>query len=287
MNVALPYGTRIRGFTMVELVAVITITGIIASFIALNLSRPVEGFVGATRRAQLVGAAESALSRMGRELRLALPNSVRMPNAVSLEFLRTLDGGRYRSAADSSGNGTALSFTAASGSFDVLGPLPNAADIRAGAGGRALCMAGSIDCLAIYNTGQTGANAYAGDNLAGITSVISGATIQIAFDGAAGWHFPYTSPQKRFQIVDAAVMFVCDTTAGTLTRYAGYAISISTTVPPSGGSSAVLADKLTGCSMSYSAGTATRSALVTFALTLADSGESVRLLQQIGVPNLP
>jgi len=52
---------------------------------------------------------------------------------------------------------------------------------------------------------------------------------------------------------------------------------------------ALVADKVTACSMTYQAGTSDRAGLVTLDLTIQDSGttESVRLLHQVHVDNVP
>ena len=70
-------------------------------------------------RASLVDAADLALQRMSREVRLALPNSVRIRSGTStgletcaagggtvcaVEILRTADGGQYRSDFDGTDN---------------------------------------------------------------------------------------------------------------------------------------------------------------------------------------
>lgn len=285
----MPGGQGSGGFTLIELVVVIVLTGILAVLVGRSISRPIEGFVALSRRAELVDVAQTALDRMTREIRLALPNSVRI-SGTALEFLRTLDGGRYRAQADP-GNPASdpLNFTTQSGSFDVLGPLGNASSIVAGAGGKPACLAGTIDCLVIYNTGQPGADAYDGDDLAGISSA-SATKISFAGQGASGTPFPLRSPRQRFQIVDTPVSFVCapdPLNGGTITRYAHYPITAAQAVPPSGGTSALLANDVSACSFSYDPGTATRAGLVTMSVQISKDGETISLLQQVHVSNLP
>ena len=60
-----------RGFSLVELIVVIVITGIIAGVMAVFLQNPVKGYVDAVRRADLGDTADTALRRIAR--RLALP----------------------------------------------------------------------------------------------------------------------------------------------------------------------------------------------------------------------
>ncbi len=276
------------GFTLIEMVSVIVITGILATVVGMNISRPIQGYLDTARRAELVDKAETALNRMTREIRLALPNSIRVSGG-SMEFLRSLSGGRYRARPDPGGGSDELDFAADADSFDVLGGMPSLLNIIAGAGGRADCLSGVSDCLVIFNTGQPGADAYRGDNIAGISLVDKGPpVVRLSFDNSdvPGWHFPFASPRQRFYVVDTPVSFVCDLASGRITRHAQYPISAVQNPAPAGNGS-LLVDRVSACSFSYSPGSATRDGLVTLALSITDSGESVHLLQQVHIPNQP
>src|SRR3954454_6592125 len=88
------------GFTLVEMVTVIAITGIVAAAVAVFLRVPLQADQDAQRRAVISDAADTAFSRIKRDLQTALPNSVRVPSvgaAFYLEFLEVRAGGRYRS----------------------------------------------------------------------------------------------------------------------------------------------------------------------------------------------
>ena len=110
---------RSSGFTLVEMIVVIVITGIIGGIVAVFLRTPVQGYVDSARRAELTNIADTAMRRMARDVRTAVPNSVRFSNCTApcVEFLPTKDGGRYR--ANPPGN--VLNFGVADGSFDVVG----------------------------------------------------------------------------------------------------------------------------------------------------------------------
>jgi MSHA biogenesis protein MshO len=272
------------GFTLIEAVMVMVITGILGALVA-SFAAPLRGYFDATARADLSDVADTALRRMARDVRLALPNSVRVNTSGGdsyLDFLATTGGGRYRASGTGTGNcaaaaptnGDALIFTEADTCFEVLG---STVDIVAG------------DQIVVYNLGVSGADAYEGNTLAthvrraasatgtGLASVSITSTNRLPFD----------SPAHRFQVVHEQVRYICNLTTGRLTRYAGFAILTPTAAEPTGGSSALLASGVTACSFIYNQGVTNRAGLITMSLTLSQSGESVTLLHQVHVQNVP
>ncbi len=290
------------GFSLIEMVIVVVLTGILASVLVTVLTGPLKASADTERRARLVDLAETALGRMTRELRLALPNSIRVATSgsrIGVEMLRTLDGGRYRAEpatgpppnCGAAPNGDPLEFTCVDTVFDVLGQLPRIAQMNTGAAGDCLTTPATADCVVVFNTGPPGGN----DAYTGVNAFTIGATgDNAAADGsdqltlATATAYPLQSPSQRFHVVDTPVSFVCDTAAGTITRYEGYPIADPQVVPP-GGSSALLVNTVGGCAFTYNAGSAKRGGLVTLRLTVTEpsSGESVTLLQQAHVSNQP
>ena len=214
-----------QGVTLVELIVVIAITSIIGAMVAIFIRRPIEGYADASRRAALTDEADTALRRMTRDLRLALPNSVRvLTNGAGtfIEYIETTGGGRYRAEVDSGGLGNTLDFSAADTTFDVLGPVP--------------ALGNHIVVYNLYNAGTT-SNAYFGDNRA-VFSAAAGSTITIA--AVTSLPFPEPSPAKRFHVVSGPVTYGC--TGGQLIRYSGYNYSTAQVAPPAGATTtAVLA----------------------------------------------
>ena len=300
---------REQGFSLIEMIVVLVITGILAGILAIVIRGPVQGYVATGQRADLTGIAETALQRMTREIRLALPNSVRIvtaANIVTLEFLRTLDGGRYRARVTGGGAGNVLSFTTNSDSFDVLGQLSNAGAIVTSASGNPNdCLDGvTADCLVVYNTGQpltfaaaaaagNSGNAYLGAAAAfdgNIATISAAAATLLNFDNSTivPWSFGFGSPNQRFHVVDTPVSFVCNTAAGEINRHDGYAIAPAQLTAP-GGATTLLVDNITACDFDYDPGTASRGGLATLSITITHpvSNESVTLMQQAHVNNQP
>jgi MSHA biogenesis protein MshO len=278
-----------RGFTLVEMIIVIILGGIVAAMTVSILTLPINAYIDSARRATLTDVAESSLRRMQRDIRAALPNSIRVSvDGQSLELLHIVDGGRYRAelAVDASGaliggGGNILDFTFNDTSFAVLGTLNNFASITKDQGA-------NNDLIAIYPLAVSDVNnAYTGFN----TSVITNSSTNTNLDFSAH-QFPLSSPQQRFFIIDTPVTYRCDISAGlpknrVLIRYQDYDIQSVQPEPPSSGE-AIQANYLSNCQFSYSSGSSSRAGLVTIALSLTDDdGESVRLIHQVHVDNQP
>jgi MSHA biogenesis protein MshO len=267
-----------HGVTLIELIIVIAITAVIAGGVAVFISRPFEGYVDTARRAELTDIADTALRRITRDVRTALPNSIRITqvgSAYYLEYLQTSGGGRYRAEKDSGGAGNILDFTQADNDgFDVIGPMPTFS------GG---------ESIVIYNLASTGAiaNAYGGDNR-GAYSSAAGNTITLS----PPKQFPYPSPGKRFSVVQYAVTYECNPTTGELRRYWNYGIAAAQATPPVTPNNALLAKNVTGCRFTYDQ-TDSRTGVVGLAVRIESpasggwSGEAVQLFQQAQVNNVP
>jgi MSHA biogenesis protein MshO len=281
---------REHGTTLVELVVTITVGSIVVAFMAMFINIPMNAYSAQTRRATLVDSADSALRFMARDVRSALPNSVRTGASgavTALELLATLDGARYRDSGPLSNPALELDFTAADGAFSTTVPFTQLT----------LPWSSTSSYLSIYNVGVPGANAYAMANV--ITPAVT--TITVAAGSSANanlvtlspaFQFSWGSPNKRVYLVSGPVSYLCDTAAGTLTRYAGYTIAASQPVSgaallAAGATAALVAANVGSCAFSYSAGTAQRNALATLTLQLTSSGESVQLLHQVQLANSP
>jgi len=269
-------GTTQRGFTLVELVITLVVGSIVVAFMALFIIVPLRSYSAQTRRAQLVDDTDSALRFMGRDIRGSLPNSVRIDTSNKvLELLATVDSARYTDGAPAT---NALDFTTADTAFATTVPFTQLT----------LPWSSTTSFLVIYNVGIPGANAYQGTNVitpAGTITVTAGASANQDLVTFPAFQFAYDAPGKTVYIVSGPVTYLCDTSAGTLTRYSGYTISYSQPVTAAsltaaGATAALVAGDVGSCVFTYAVGTAQRDALVTMTLQLTNSGESVQLLYQ-------
>lgn len=275
--------TRQHGFTLIEAVMVIALTGIVGAMVAVFIRQPINAYVDTARRGEMTDEADAALRRVARELQAALPNSVRVNAAGNrLEFLPVRSAGRYRAAPSAAGIGDFLDFgSSTDGSFEVLGPVVSAL---------------AADQLVVYNLGLTGADAYEGTSRRVLTS--TGASLANIAYTVGGTQFPYASPNHRFHIVSQPITYACEPLpggAGSLRRYSGYAIQAAQPTnlggaPLStltGADNALLSGSVAACSFSYNTTGSAHKAVVTLRLTLTRSGESITLMQQVSVESSP
>ncbi len=287
------------GFTLVELVIVIAITGIVAAMTAVFVLRPVQGYVDLSRRAALVDSAESALRRMARDIRNALPNSVRVTDlgaaGFAVELLPTLDGARYATA-EATGCENLAGFAATDTQFDILGTFSSITTPVTYTDRR----------LVINNQGAgTTHDVYADAVSAPAQSVITpaGASITVTTGACvnskhnillgAAHQFRSESPRDRLFVITTPVSYLCSPapTGGTLTRYSGYAIQATqqTTAAAlnalAGVTSAQVAGRLFACNVTTITSDVLDRGLVTITLTLSEQGEQIRLIHQVQLDN--
>ncbi len=292
-----------RGFTLVEMVVVIVITGIIGGMVAMFIRAPVQGYVDSARRAEMSDIADTALRRIGRDVRTAVPNSVRLPapaDSKYFEFLPTKDGGRYR-VDDNGGTlcgaaGDDLSFDVADTCFAIVGPAITFA---------------TGDAIVVGSTQSSGDAAYDKTSVLNASGVVVGGVLRdytdgdgdktfVTMSGAARLPAAAELDGHRFEVVPGdqkAVTYACTGTLGaldanedgqgSLTRYWAYGYNTSLKAPSAlVGTSAILASKVSDCHFVYNTINANNS-LLAIRLTITRGGESVNLYHEIHVNNIP
>jgi MSHA biogenesis protein MshO len=283
-----------RGFTLVELIMVIVIMGVIGGVVAVFMRSPIDAYFDSARRAALTDVADTAVRRMARDVRKALPNSVSVTAVGAdpcLVFIPTRNGGRYREEDRISGDDKRLNFAVADGMFNMLG---RNADWTADQQIR------PNDLVAVYNLGIAGANSYVGDNVMRINTVAADPVAppdETTITLVANMLFPLESGGKRFHVIpteENVVAYVC--TGGNLRRTVTPGIVANPTsvfvagVTPAnfcGLGGAILATNVTDCNFVYNGTDQSRNGLVQINLALTSNNETVSLYHEVHVNNSP
>lgn len=270
-----------RGFTLLELVMVIMITGVIAASVVVFLKPAIDSYFSSRRRADLTDMADTALRRMAKDIRGAVPNSIRTVTTSCFQLVPTVAGGRYRGAPDTV-NGASVSFdsSVATNAFDVLSPLSQTP--------------ASGDWVVIGN--QNGDDVYTGSSRGALSSVTTpAATAGVArITLAAPTQFPVGSDSGRFVVVadaEQSVFYNCVGNTLYRTKATFAANQAATCGMTSGLNVKIVATDVApaGCTFVYdpNQGATQQGGFVWMHLTLSRDGEDVSLAHGVHVDNVP
>ncbi|HEX6929527.1 MAG TPA: prepilin-type N-terminal cleavage/methylation domain-containing protein [Gammaproteobacteria bacterium] len=268
----------VRGFTLLELLLVILITGILAAVVAPVIRQPVQAYFDQAGRAELVYSAEMALRNIARDARRSLPYSVRINAAqTAVEFVRITDAARYNTTGN---NAERLRFNNPDGSFSLVGRFSNITTSP-------YVLSGD-ERLVVFNLGAAGQDIYQGDPVA--TPDAATMTITISDNGnehgitlVPDHQFDQASPSNRVYLANGAISYACFN--GGLFRQSGYGYVSTQPAPSVVAAGILMTDNVTDCQFDYDPGNAGRPGLLVMKLTLTRNGESIALLREVHIPN--
>lgn len=199
--------SRHKGFSLIELVVVLVMSSVMVGFIATVITVPAQAHITQARRSELAASAESVTHWMSRDVRRALPNSLRtgvVGGRAVVEMIAFADVAIYR---DGGTEGDPLEIHSAplptDDRFDVLRPLTTA-----------------TTAVVVNNLGTPGQNAYERANVIADANMAPGSTTITLSDSS--FRFAGRSLLRRVFLVspaNAVTRYECDPAAGTLRRY--------------------------------------------------------------------
>jgi MSHA biogenesis protein MshO len=204
---------RHRGFTLIELVVVITLSAVVMGFMAMFLVAPVNAYFAQERRTDLADSANNAMRMLENDIRGAVPNSVRVlpvdANHLVMEMLAADAVARY---------GADLTIGTPDNAFTAIGGLaPDGASYVNNA-------------FLVIDNGP-GGDAYAQNTVStpAVVTITAGVRNPLnreqPISVSPPVRFVADSPIKNVYFGTHAVAYLCDTSLNTLTRYSGYQIA--------------------------------------------------------------
>jgi len=279
-----------QGFTLVELVMVIVLLGIAATGVTSFIGLATQSYINITDRDELLANARFSVERLNREIRNALPNSVRIASGSvgsvdfqCIEFVPIKASTTYTDipvAPESLSNVVkVIQFEREDGSFYQ-------------------CDADCEDSVVVYPLNNSDVYDDQSDDTGkvfGINSLIlpvpMTSELNITLDDAVV--FDNESPTNRLYIVDKPVSY-CLRSDQTMSRYQQYAFSSAQAIPPSPAAQyiSLMANDLINienneAAFTVLAATLQRNALVQIKLHFSRNEEDFVFNNEVHVSNVP
>ncbi len=252
---------RQSGFTLIEIITVIVILSVVSVLGVNFIGATIDSYVATVNRGQLIAKGRAALERMARQLRGAVPNSVRV-NGNCVEFLPMAGGGNYIGQLPDTANGASAVTT--------IDTAPHSLDF----GTARYVIVGAMAANEIYAATPVS-----------LASLASRTADQLTLSAAKQWQ--RNSGSRRFFLGDYPEAFCLN--AGSLRYFAGVSSRTpfdSTGIPA--GTGDMLADGVAAVTpFTLSAGTQDLNATLSISLTFTEGSEGVELNQEVLIRNVP
>lgn len=261
------------GFTLIEMIAVIVILSILAAMGGTFVVSSTNAYQSSQTRTRLVNTGRQAIERMSRQLRIALPYSLRLTNSNQcIEFMPIASGGNYLGLKNSDDTYTGylpdlINGGGALASFDVS---PHTIDF------------GSAQFVSV---GAMAANEVYGVNPASRATLSSRSDTQLTLSAAKIWQrnsvnkrFYLLNTPQAFCVINNQLRFYDNQSA---TAVADPEVNLSSTY-------SLLADNVTATTpFALTAGSENRNTIVQITIAFAHKAESVPFTHSVMVRNVP
>ena len=255
-----------KGFTLIELVIVIVLMSIVSLAGVEVIRQSSEAYLKMSNRQVIGNSARLSLERLSRELRAALPGSVRT-NTNCIEYIPISVAGRYFT----------LPVETAGSSMQIV---PVASELQSQTGP-----------IAVYSVGASPYDA--SENILSPTASIGvpdGSNVsEVSWSGSHG--FPFRSPTNRFYMVGNPVSYCVD--GDNLFRYSNYGFDTSQPViadlPTGLPDRALLVSGVQGSVSPFSVADPglSRNAMVELNLSFSVDGEFIQVSHEAQLRNVP
>jgi MSHA biogenesis protein MshO len=276
---------RQQGVTLVELIVVMLLLGILAVGLTSYLRIGASMYVDGTVVQQTLQQSRFALERVVRELRGAVPNSVRVlnnaDNSIScVEFTPLVQSGVYRDLPLYPTRRNWIGITTIGTSWSA-------------ATGQRLSVY-PTDASHIYDLNQARSGVVAAIQNAPDDGDSNAHTRRVKLDDIAAQQMTFIteSPQKRFYLLDAPVSFCL--VGQQLRRYSGYGFNVAQPLPPPIANGEVIATGLTNQSgepaFLLNAAVLNRNAVLHLFWRFSparDVGQDLFFNHEVHIPNVP
>lgn len=264
-----------RGFTLLELVQVMVLLAIAVTGLTSYLSYSAFFYQESVLQQRLVDQGRFALERISRELRSALPNSVRWSQQGALEcleFVPIARSGIYRHLP---------LYPSQANQLDVV----TVGDDWSASAGQRVVVYPTV-AQHVYVVSQGRAITLPAQTLTDADGNVN--TRRLTLPNATS--FSADSPQQRFYLVDSPVSFCRQGTQ--ILRYSGYGYQEAQPLPPLAVGVPLLSslqNTSAELAFSYSAGSLSRHAAVQLRFILGEgpTDTSLQLHHEVNIPNVP
>lgn len=287
MRYRIPVADAQRGLSLIELVTVLVILSIVAVLGTNFIVTSVESYDRAQQRSKLINGGRQAIERITRQLRTALPHSLRLDiaNGLCIEFIPVTGGGSYLGP-DYTVGGIAQDElpSVANGAVPPGAYAVRTAPFDLNIGAAQYFTAGAMAASEVYGAGNPSSSAaISAIGASGITSVSL----------ANAHRFLRNSINRRFYVLDSPGRFCA--TGNQLLYYGNYGMPGGgfSNGQPAGATASLLADNLgnlTGITpFLLSTATQDHNTVVSITLPFAsrDGSETVQLKQTVMIRNVP
>ena len=265
---------RHAGFSLIELIVVLLVSSVVVGFAATLITVPAQAHIAQARRSELTAAAESVTQWMSRDVRRALPNSLRTGMVGGRAVVELIGFAAVELYRDAGSEGDPLRIDPLlppDDRFDVLG-FPDAIS----------------SAVVVNNLGIPGQNAYEMANvIAGASMATNSATITLT---DPSFRFAAQSPSRRVFLVSSAsavIRYECDPVAGTLRRFDGLPVVGALGALAAGTPSRLIAQDVIACTFTPLPSSATHGGLLLIQVTVSrvtnGAAESLRVVRQLKV----